>query len=256
MDSNNSIQTTIYIHHHPITVDVYSKPNHQHTVIIFPALGIAIQKYQKLTSLLVDHHFNVIAADYPHCGRNTPVVSEETLKRINNEIPINSKYLKQGIAVMGTLSAKYHPNFEDNVYLEFCDKLFKTSLNNIKDRKTAKRIIKEIKDIYGVNVPDSIPETYALYHIYEALVPKTSKGYGYDKIQHFVYNVNSQFNDGYLPTKVAQLGGEAIDIIKGKFSEEIRIDSGNDMDANNNGLAYGEKLSKRYDESIPFRDKK
>ena len=189
-------------------------------------------------------------------NKGLSVVSEETLKRINKEIPINSKYLKQGIAVMGTLSAKYHPNFEDNVYLEFCDKLFTTSLNNIKDRKTAKKIIKEIKDIYGVNVPDSIPETYALYHIYEALVPKTSKGYGYDKIQHFVYNVNSQFNNGYLPTKTAQLGGEVIDIIKGKFSEEIRIDSGNDMDANNNGLAYGEKLSKRYDESIPFRDKK
>lgn len=127
---------------------------------------------------------------------------------------------------------------------------------NIKDRKTAKKIIDEIKSIYGVNVADSISETYALYHIYEALVPKTSKGYGYDKVQHFIYNVYSQFNSGYLPTKVAQVGSEAIDLVKGKFSEEIRIDSSNDMEANNNGLAYGDKLSKRYDETISYRDKK
>ena len=77
MDSGNSIQRTIYFHHHPIKVDVYSKPNHQHTIILLPALGIAIQKYQTLIGLLVDHHFNVIAADYPHCGRNTPVISSE-----------------------------------------------------------------------------------------------------------------------------------------------------------------------------------
>ena len=34
-------------------------------------------------------------------NKGLSVVSEETLKRINKEIPINSKYLKQGIAVMG-----------------------------------------------------------------------------------------------------------------------------------------------------------
>ncbi|AMW79004.1 alpha/beta hydrolase [Acinetobacter sp. TGL-Y2] len=77
MDNNNLIQATIHFHQYPIKVDVYSNPSHQHSVIILPALGITIQKYQKLIGLLVDHHFNVIAADYPHCGRNTPLVSSE-----------------------------------------------------------------------------------------------------------------------------------------------------------------------------------
>ena len=84
-------------------------------------------------------HYLKINSIFTEEIKGLSVVSEETLKRINKEIPINSKYLKQGIAVMGTLSAKYHQTFEDNVYLEFCDKLFTTSLNNIKDRKTAKK---------------------------------------------------------------------------------------------------------------------
>ena len=189
-------------------------------------------------------------------NKGLSVVSEETLKRINKKIHFNNKHLKHGLTVMSNLSNKYYPNFEDNIYLEFCDKLFKDPLQNIKDRTSAKKIINEIKSIYGVNVADSIPETYALYHIYEALVHKTNKGYGYDKVQHFIYNVYSQFNHGYIPTKGAQLGAEVIDILKGKGSKEIRTDSGNDMEANIAGLEYGSNLAKRYDESIPYRDKK
>lgn len=189
-------------------------------------------------------------------NKGLSIVSEETLKRINGEIPIYNQYLKQGFLVIKKLSDQYYPYFENNVYLEFCDQLFTNTLQKTKDRKTAKRTIDEIKAVYGVNVVDSVPETYALYHVYEALVPQTSKGYGYDKIQHFIYNVYSQFNKGYLPTKITQLGAEAVDIFKGKASKEILMDSGHDMEANNAGSAYGAKLAARYDESILFRDKK
>lgn len=59
----------------PILVDVYQIPQQQHTVIILPALGIAIQKYERLIQHLLEQGLNVVAADYPGCGRNTPQVS-------------------------------------------------------------------------------------------------------------------------------------------------------------------------------------
>ena len=45
------------------------------TLIILPAIGVEIAKYQKLISGLNNNGLNTIAADYPGCGKNTPKVS-------------------------------------------------------------------------------------------------------------------------------------------------------------------------------------
>lgn len=58
-----------------ILVDVYQIPHQQQVIIVLPALGVPLQKYATLIQGLVQRGFNVIAADYPGCGRNTPQVS-------------------------------------------------------------------------------------------------------------------------------------------------------------------------------------
>ncbi|MDM1757116.1 MULTISPECIES: alpha/beta fold hydrolase [unclassified Acinetobacter] len=58
-----------------ILVDIYKIAQQQHVIIVLPALGVAIQKYEPLIQHLIEQGFNVIAADYPGCGRNTPSVS-------------------------------------------------------------------------------------------------------------------------------------------------------------------------------------
>ncbi|TCM68358.1 putative alpha/beta hydrolase [Acinetobacter calcoaceticus] len=63
-----------------IPVDLYLHPDaktleQQPDVIILPALGVPISKYQALIECLLAQGFNVIAADYPGCGRNQPLVS-------------------------------------------------------------------------------------------------------------------------------------------------------------------------------------
>lgn len=75
MNYDNLTQANIHFNQHSITVDVYSNPNNQNTILLLPALGITVQKYEKLIRALVDHHFNIITADYPHCGRNMPLVT-------------------------------------------------------------------------------------------------------------------------------------------------------------------------------------
>ncbi|MCU4415044.1 alpha/beta fold hydrolase [Acinetobacter sp. WU_MDCI_Axc73] len=58
-----------------ITVEVNITNQHSKTIIILPAIGVEIGKYQKLIRGLNTNGFNTIAADYPGCGRNTPKVS-------------------------------------------------------------------------------------------------------------------------------------------------------------------------------------
>lgn len=75
MNNKQLTQTQINFNQHPITVDIYSNPNNQNSIILLAALGISMQKYARLIDALFDKKLNVIVADYPHCGRNTPLVS-------------------------------------------------------------------------------------------------------------------------------------------------------------------------------------
>lgn len=72
-----SQQQILFKQHIPIPVDVYFSDHMQPCLIILPAIGVAIAKYQKLINELKQKHINVIAADYPGCGRNTPQVSAQ-----------------------------------------------------------------------------------------------------------------------------------------------------------------------------------
>ncbi|OTG67657.1 alpha/beta fold hydrolase [Acinetobacter silvestris] len=60
-----------------IAVDIYHQPDNKTNIILLPALGVAIDKYDALIQALIQQNFNVITADYPGCGRNTPTVSAE-----------------------------------------------------------------------------------------------------------------------------------------------------------------------------------
>lgn len=81
-------QSLIHFKGHPITVDLYLNPFHHanrhqqqvktpRTVIILPALGVAIAKYELVIQELLKRGYSVIAADYPGCGRNRPTVSKD-----------------------------------------------------------------------------------------------------------------------------------------------------------------------------------
>lgn len=91
MIGDNFTQKTIHFNQYPILVDIYSNPENKQTVILLAALGIAISKYEKLIALLVQNNLNVVVADYPHCGRNTPLVSANIdynyTDLLNNFIP-------------------------------------------------------------------------------------------------------------------------------------------------------------------------
>ncbi|RZG84083.1 alpha/beta fold hydrolase [Acinetobacter sp. WCHAc060033] len=76
MSHSTLTQKTIHFGQYPIVVDILSHHENQHTLIILPALGVSINKYEKLTALLAENGFNVVIADYPHCGRNQPLVSK------------------------------------------------------------------------------------------------------------------------------------------------------------------------------------
>jgi predicted alpha/beta hydrolase len=77
MLNNTLTKKTIYFQQHPILVELYFHPQNKHTIIILAALGVAINKYEKLISLLTNHGFNLVVADYPYCGRNPPHVSAQ-----------------------------------------------------------------------------------------------------------------------------------------------------------------------------------
>lgn len=59
----------------PIQVDIYFSHLTQPCFILLPALGVPINKYQHLINDLKLKHINVLAADYPGCGRNSPPIS-------------------------------------------------------------------------------------------------------------------------------------------------------------------------------------
>lgn len=88
IDNMTKTQTLIHFKGHPITVDLYlnhfhhANRHHQQirtprTVIILPALGMPIAKYEPVIKELLMRGFSVIAADYPGCGRNKPTVSQD-----------------------------------------------------------------------------------------------------------------------------------------------------------------------------------
>lgn len=74
---NFSQQQILFRQQFPISVDVYSFENTQPCFIILPAIGVPIAKYQNLINELKQRHINIIAADYPGCGRNHPQVSAQ-----------------------------------------------------------------------------------------------------------------------------------------------------------------------------------
>lgn len=59
-----------------ILVDIFYDSSNKNTVILLPALGVPLSKYQKLIEILCENKINIICADYPGCGRNTPSVSK------------------------------------------------------------------------------------------------------------------------------------------------------------------------------------
>ncbi|MCU4304680.1 alpha/beta fold hydrolase [Acinetobacter ursingii] len=65
--------------HFPKSDGIYAEVNiinqYAKTIVILPAIGVEIDKYQKLITGLNTNGFNTIAADYPGCGRNIPKVS-------------------------------------------------------------------------------------------------------------------------------------------------------------------------------------
>ena len=76
MTDSKLTQKTIHFGSFPMMIDVHSNPENKHTLILLPALGVAISKYEKLISTLSQNGLNVIATDYPHCGRNLPLVNK------------------------------------------------------------------------------------------------------------------------------------------------------------------------------------
>ncbi|WP_227430337.1 alpha/beta fold hydrolase [Psychrobacter sp. I-STPA6b] len=61
---------TVQVHHHLAQND-----NAKHiTIVILPAIGVAIKKYDQLSQQLAIQGYDVIAADYPCCGANQPQV--------------------------------------------------------------------------------------------------------------------------------------------------------------------------------------
>ena len=84
-------QHTIHFATFPIVVDIHSHPENKHSLIFLPALGVALNKYGKLISTLTQNGLNVIATDYPHCGRNLPLVNKNIdygySDLLNNFIP-------------------------------------------------------------------------------------------------------------------------------------------------------------------------
>ena len=77
MTDSKLTQKTIHFGSFPMMIDVHSNPENKHTLILLPALGVAISKYEKLISTLSQNGLNVIATDYPNCGRNLPLVSKD-----------------------------------------------------------------------------------------------------------------------------------------------------------------------------------
>ena len=119
---------TIHFNQHPIMVDVHSHSENKHTIILLPALGIAMSKYEKLISTLSQNDLNVVVADYPNCGRNLPLVSADIdygyADLLNNFIPqleqiaseiSNQKPILFGHSLGGHLAMLYAQHHDNKV---------------------------------------------------------------------------------------------------------------------------------------------
>ncbi|MFW2103895.1 alpha/beta fold hydrolase [Acinetobacter guillouiae] len=126
MKNTSFTQKNINFGQYPIVVDIYSNPENSHSIILLAALGIAISKYEVLITALSQSGLNVIVADYPHCGRNTPPVSakidygyadllndfipqlEKLALELNQQVPILFGHSLGGH--LATLYAQNHAN--------------------------------------------------------------------------------------------------------------------------------------------------
>lgn len=119
---------TIHFNQYPILVDVHSHSENKHTIILLPALGIAMSKYEKLISTLSQNDLNVVVADYPNCGRNLPLVSADIdfgyANLLNNFIPqlekialetTRQKPILFGHSLGGHLATLYTQNHDNKV---------------------------------------------------------------------------------------------------------------------------------------------
>lgn len=77
MSNTTFTQISFQFGRFPIIVDVHSHAENKHTLIVLPALGVSMDKYEKLVSKLVENNINVVIADYPNCGRNQPQVNSD-----------------------------------------------------------------------------------------------------------------------------------------------------------------------------------
>ncbi|SPL69584.1 alpha/beta fold hydrolase [Acinetobacter stercoris] len=75
MKSELSIQKINFKDISNIQVDHWSNTLHTTSIIFLPAIGVPVAKYEKLFQHLFGIGYNLIYADYPGCGRNTPTVS-------------------------------------------------------------------------------------------------------------------------------------------------------------------------------------
>lgn len=169
------------------------------------------------------------------------LTSKITIDLINNPESIKNKYIKKAMEIFKRLSNQY-TQYPRLIYRDLMKELFEHFLKGSSDPDT---VVEEISDIFGVNVGDCYTtEIRAFYHVYEALIRKNEADAGYDKIQHFTYNVGKQYSSTKIGTDIAQYGGEVIDLVKGGTS--VWDDSKSDMEANNLGQAYGWELYKKY----------
>ena len=166
--------------------------------------------------------------------------SKITIDLINNTESIKNKYIKKAMEIFKRLSNQY-TQYPRLIYRDLMKELFEHFLKGSSDPDT---VVEEISEIFGVTVEKSIPELLAFYHVYEALIRKNEADAGYDKIQHFTYNVGKQYSSTKLGTDIAQYGGEVIDLIK--KGTKVGDDSKEDMEANNLGQNYGWELYKKY----------
>lgn len=168
------------------------------------------------------------------------VTSKNTIDLINNPSKINNQYIKKAMEIFKRISNQ-NTEYPRLVYRDIMVELYEFFLKN---NKEPDRIIKEISRIFGTNVGEVAEksELLAFYHIYEALVRKSSNSPGYDKIQHFSYSLGKRYTSTKIGTDFTQYGAEVWDLINGGTMDDTK----SDMEANNLGEAYGWNLYKKY----------
>lgn len=105
---------------------------------------------------------------------------------------------------------------------------------------------------FGVEVSSS--RSRAVYHVYEAIVPRHAgdEYRNWDKVQHFIRSAALEYELGALVTDVAQYGKELIlDELWSAVSGGSDGFSSADMEANNLGQVLGAVLARRYHPTLP-----